>query len=424
MENAIIKLNKHWLGEKYPDIINRDIILNLLDKIKLKEVQVLTGVRRAGKSSILKLIINNLLKFENPKSIFFINFDDPYFIKINQNPENIFSLIETAEKITGIKIKYLFLDEIQQVYKWETFVKSAYDNELFTKIFITGSNSNLLSGEYAYLLSGRYINDKIYPFSLAEVFKYKGFSDNLTLLNNKSAVLKFIDEAMQYGLFPQVFKTPGKYKRDILVSYYDTILIKDCLQSKKIRDIKLLKYLAYYLISNTSTIYSYRSLAKAVGSNENTIREYLEILKNSFIIDEINNFSYSLKSGARPKNKNYCIDNGLIDAVSFKFSENKGKLLENLVFNEYRKAGYSEIYFYNQDKECDFILKKENKLMAVQVAYEINEQNKAREINALLEVKKKFNINNLKIITYNTDDYIDNIIIEPVWKTFSTLQMQ
>jgi len=114
------------------------------------------------------------------------------------------------------------------------------------------------------------------------------------------------------------------------------------------------------------------------------------VKKNSYIVDEINNFSYSLKINARKKNKIYCIDNGLINVISFKFLENKGKRLENFVLNEFRKLGYSEIYFYNQEKECDFILKKDNKLCAVQVAYELNAQNNAREINGLLNAKRKF----------------------------------
>ena len=98
--------------------------------------------------------------------------------------------------------------------------------------------------------------------------------------------------------------------------------------------------------------------------------------------------------------------------------ENKGKRLENFVLNEFRKLGYSEIYFYNQEKECDFILKKDNKLCAVQVAYELNAQNNAREINGLLNAKRKFNINDLRIITYNTEDILDDIKIIPVWKAF------
>jgi predicted AAA+ superfamily ATPase len=142
----------------------------------------------------------------------------------------------------------------------------------------------------------------------------------------------------------------------------------------------------------------------------------MEVLKNSYIIDEINNFSFSLKVGARQKNKNYCIDNGLIEAVSFKFSENKGRLLENLVFTEYRKAGYQEVYFYNQKNECDFIFKKNDKFTALQVTYELNNENREREINALKEVKTKFGITDLKIITYNTFEDIEGISVEQIWK--------
>ena len=416
MEAAIVKQNTHWQKKKYTNLIDREQVFNVLERLYLKEIQVLSGVRRSGKSSIIKLVINKLAETEDAKSILFLNFDDPFFISISQDPTNLFLLVETAEKITGTKVKYLFLDEIQNIYMWEKYVKTAYDNEFFEKIIITGSNTNLMSGEYATLLSGRYISHNIYPFSIKEIMKFKGYNNLLDVINNKSDVLNIIDDMMQYGSFPQVFKTNIKHKREVLISYYETILVKDCVLNNNIRDVKLLKYLTHYLISNNAKVYSYRSIAKAVGSNENTIRDYIEILKNSYIIDEINNFSYSLKIGARQKNKNYCVDNGLIEAISFKFSENKGRLLENLVFTEYRKAGYKEIYFYNQNKECDFIFKKDNKLIAVQVSYELNEHNREREINALWEVNRKFGITDLKLITYNTTEEIEGISIEPIWK--------
>jgi len=416
MEAAIVKQNTHWQKKKYTNLIDREQVFNVLERLYLKEIQVLSGVRRSGKSSIIKLVINKLAETEDAKSILFLNFDDPFFISISQDPTNLYLLVETAEKITGTKVKYLFLDEIQNIYMWEKYVKTAYDNEFFEKIIITGSNTNLMSGEYATLLSGRYISHNIYPFSIKEIMKFKGYNNLLDVINNKSDVLNIIDDMMQYGSFPQVFKTNIKHKREVLISYYETILVKDCVLNNNIRDVKLLKYLTHYLISNNAKVYSYRSIAKAVGSNENTIRDYIEILKNSYIIDEINNFSYSLKIGARQKNKNYCVDNGLIEAISFKFSENKGRLLENLVFTEYRKAGYKEIYFYNQNKECDFIFKKDNKLIAVQVSYELNEHNREREINALWEVNRKFGITDLKLITYNTTEEIEGISIEPIWK--------
>ncbi len=416
MEAAIVKQNTHWQKRKYTNLIDREQVSNVLERLYLKEVQVLSGVRRSGKSSIIKLVINKLSETEDAKSILYLNFDDPFFISISQDPTNLYLLVETAEKITGTKVKYLFLDEIQNIYMWEKYVKTAYDNDFFEKIIVTGSNTNLMSGEYATLLSGRYISHNIYPFSIKEILKFKGYNNLLDVINNKSDVLNIIDDVMQYGSFPQVYKTNIKHKREILISYYETILVKDCVLNNNIRDMKLLKYLTHYLISNNAKVYSYRSIAKAVGSNENTIRDYIEILKNSYIIDEINNFSYSLKTGARQKNKNYCVDNGLIEAISFKFSENKGRLLENLVFTEYRKAGYKEIYFYNQTKECDFIFKKDTKLMAVQVSYELNEHNKDREINALWDVKRKFGITDLKIITYNTSEKIEGISVEPIWK--------
>ncbi len=257
MEAAIIKQNSHWRNTKYKGLIDREQTASVLERFYLKEVQVLLGVRRSGKSSILKLVINKLSETINAKSILFLNFDDPFFVNINQDPTNMYLLVETAEKITGVKVEYLFLDEIQNVNKWEKYVKIAYDNEFFTKIIVTGSNTNLLSGEYATLLSGRYISHNIYPFSIKEIMELKTYRSTLDILSNKADVLNIIDDILQYGSFPQVYKTQKKHKRELLISYYDTILIKDCILNSAIRDAKLLKYLSYYLISNNAKVYSY-----------------------------------------------------------------------------------------------------------------------------------------------------------------------
>jgi len=421
MEQAIIAQNKHWSGKKYGTLFDRDLLASIIRKIKTKEIQVLLGVRRSGKSTLFKLLINHLLEGIDPQRILYVNLDDPFFSEVWKDAKELYRVIEISEKITRGKITFLFLDEVQNVNSWERFVKSAYDAEMFKKIFITGSNSSLLKGGYARLLSGRYIIDYVYPLSLREVLKAQGIETYKDLVSSKPAVLNILDDILFYGSFPEVYKTKDTdLKREILLAYYETIILKDCVTSRNIRDIKTFKELALYLVSNISASYSYNSLARAVGSNENTIREFINVLEDSFLMHEARNFSYSLKAQSRAKKKAYCIDNSFLNIVSFKFSNNKGRLLENAVYTEFLKNGFEEIYFYQENKECDFILKKGKKLYAVQVSYEIGEPNINRETEGLRMAMKRFNINKGYIVTYDTEKQLDNIYILPFWKIYES----
>lgn len=423
MEKPLILHNRHWRNERYPDLFHRDIFDPILKKFKLKEAHVLLGIRRSGKSTLFKLLINRLSEQVDPKGILYVNLDDPFFSDVWKDAKELYRVIETAEKVTGSKVTFLFLDEIQNVTGWERFVKSVYDAGVFKKIFITGSNSSLLKGDYAKLLSGRYITDSVYPLSFRECLTNNGIKSYLDMVSNKPKVLALLDDLLYNGSFPEVFKTKElDLKRELLLSYYETIILKDCVANHNIRDIKTFRELSYYLISNISAPYSYNSLARAVKSNENTVRDFVNIFEDSFLLKEVRNFSYSLKAQSKAKKKVYCIDNSFMNTVSFKFSENRGKLLENLVYTELLKSGYSEVYFYNEYKECDFVLKKGKDLIAVQVSYEIGESNKDREVDGLLATMRKLEIPKGYIITYDTEGRInENASIVPFWKFYGEM---
>lgn len=424
MEKILNIQNPHWGNAPYEQISGRFMLDRLLKKLQLKEMQVILGVRRTGKSTLFKLVINHLLKQTDGKEIFYINLDDPFFSEIWDDAKKLYAVIETVEKITGTKIKYLFLDEAQNVDGWEKFVKSCYDSELFAKIFITGSNSSLLKGDYASLLSGRYVEDHAFPLSFQEILAIKDIHSHLDLLNHKAEVISLAEELLFYGGFPQVFKIEDKeLKREVLLNYYETILFKDCISNNKIRDTKTMQELSMYLIANNSSLYSYNNLAKALNSNDNTIKEFVGILEGSFLIEEVKGFSYSLKNQAKGKKKCYCIDNGIINTVSFKFSGNQGKLFENLVYTELRKSGYREIYLYHGKKECDFILKKSNhELIPLQVVYNFNHENRAREIAGLTEAMETFGLKKGYIITFNQEETInEQILVIPFWKWWLNL---
>ena len=215
-----------------------------------------------------------------------------------------------------------------------------------------------------------------------------------------------------------MFDNEDEYKREIISTYYDAIILKNCVTNNTIRDIKSFKELSYYLISNITSLYSYNSLAKAVGIHDKSSKEYVQYLQDAYLISELKQFSYSLKEQQNNKKKPYLTDNGFIN-LSFKFSLNSGAVLENLVFSELHKLK-KELYFYNKGFECDFIIKNnDNTLEAIQVCYELNDQNQKREIGGLKKIDKFIKVTTKTIITYNQEETIEDINIVPFWKFFS-----
>jgi hypothetical protein len=381
-----------------------------------KQIQVLQGIRRSGKSTLFKLIINHLRNTVDPKEILYVNLDDPFFIPYAHEPTKLYEIVQTAEKITQTKVKYLFFDEVQAIEGWEHFIKSVYDSEEFSKIFITGSNSTLLNGKLATLLSGRYLSSRVTPLSFNELLHIEGVENYMALLENLPKVLHLVDSMMKYGSFVEVYTLQEDLKRSLISTYYDTIILKDCVATHGIRDFKSFKELSFYLISNPCTLYSYSSLGKVIGMHDKSAKEYVTYLEESYLIQEIKMFSYSLKEQQNNKKKAYFIDNGFF-ALNFNFSSNFGTLLENLVFTELAKLG-CELYYYKADFECDFVIKSPDGFEGIQVCYELNDQNRKREFGGLQKLAKQFDLKKQTIITYNQEEVSSDINVVPFWKYF------
>jgi len=419
MEQTILNQNPHWTGRKYSNLLQRKVFESLRTNMQTRHIQILTGVRRSGKSSLFAMLINELMKENKPKSILKLNLDNPLFFEIWDDPASIYSLIQTAEKITGEKVEYLFLDEVQVVDKWETFVKSVYDTETFKKIFVTGSNSSFLQGKYATFLSGRYLDNVVFPYSFDEILGHNNLNSYFDLVSNTPKVLQLLDNCLEWGCFPEIISTKNEeIKTNLLNSYFDSIIMKDCISRYQIADIATFKKLLLYSISNIGSIFSYKSLGTAAGTNENTAKKYINILNDSYIISDISNFAFSLKENVRNSHKLYVADNGIINAVSYRFWDNKAKLFENFVFNELQKKQFDEITFANKNGECDFVVKKGLEYQAIQVCYKITTENNKREFSGFATIENDVEISKKTIITYNQEMQGDNVTITPVWKYF------
>jgi len=401
--------DQQGLFDKADDLIERDI--SLKDYMKGNEIVIITGIRRCGKSSLLKIISKKL----NEKFVY-MNFDD---IRLTDfKVENFEDIEEIVSEIYGIKTNVIYLlDEIQNVPFWERWVNNLYAKKI--KVFVTGSNSSLLSSEISTFLTGRNKVIKLYPFSFREFLLFKKIKTDYQTTDERRAVSQTFNEYFEKGGFPLVI-----INDDLTLSkqYFEDILNKDIIKRYNIKKVKELKDLILYLFSNVSKTYSYSTL-KQVSSIKSLsmINNYIEYLKNVFVVSTINKFDYSIKKQKVSSSKFYVLDNSFLKTVAFNFSENAGKRLENLVFIELVRRG-NEIYYHAKKNECDFIIKEGLKITkAIQVCLILdNAVTKKREVDGLIEAMKEYKLKEGLILTLDKEEGIvvedKKITIKPVWK--------
>lgn len=423
LKELLIEYKQRFLTTR-TDLIRREVQDNIEPFIKFKEVVIITGPRRGGKSSLMKLICDDLIKKDKvpPSNILYLNFEDERFIEFNTvDFAQIFELFLQINKPTGRL--YFFLDEIQNVTSWERWVNRLYENENI-KIFITGSNASLLSSEISTALTGRNRTVTNFPFSFGEFLTFKNYrlQENDFYQTRKRAVIKsFFQEYLKLGGYPEIIKINDP---TLLEQYFKDIIYRDILPRYSIKKIKEIRELCLFLASNLSSIHSYNRLQSLIGVKSiNTVKTYLEILEEAFLFFRINLFDYSIKRQIYNPSKIYIIDTALGNSISFKFSENIGHIYENLVFLELKRRN-KEIYYWKskKGKEVDFLIKKGlNIEEAIQVSYNLDyKKTLNREIESLLMAKDEFKIKHLSIITEDEEAEKEigdvKIKIIPLWK--------
>lgn len=402
----------------YPKLINRDLSIP-----KSNKIVSLVGNRRSGKTYYFYQLIKNLIDLKvNKTQILYINFEDDrlYPLKVSDLDSLLEAYYELFPENKNL-IKYFFLDEIQVIDNWEVFIRRIYDKEKI-KLFITGSSSKLLSQEIATSLRGRTLSYNIYTLNFKEFLDFKNikFKKNDIYSSKRFNLKKLFKEYLNEGSFPEVV-LENNLKKDILDNYYDMFIYKDLVERYSIRNIDLLKKLTKYLLTNISNLFSissyYKLINKELSISKDTISEYISYLKEINLIFLVPIFSYSLKQQQVNPSKVYTIDNGLRNTVSFKFSEDEGRLAENLVFVELKRQ-LNEIYYWKGKGEVDFVIKnKDNSVDLINVCYssEIPE----REINSLnefIEKNSKIKINKKIIITKDLDKSEKGIKYISLWK--------
>lgn len=398
-------------------------IYALLDR---KEVVLINGVRRSGKTYSFYYIINQLIKRGTPiENILFLNLDDE--VLENEKLEDIY---QTYKKLfPRIKGKmYLFLDEIQNIQGWERWVKNKYDSFEDIKIFIGGSNSYLLQNKSSTLLTGRLLNINFFPLTFEEYLEFRDIDirSKILMLKNESLIKNEFNNYLKFGGFPEVvLEQDERLKIMLLKSYFENIRDKDIIRVFGIKEIKKFERVLFYLISNVSKFMSAKKIGVFCELSTGVVNNYLDYIELVYFFLYLKNFSYSIKGQITSARKTYAIDTGFVNAISFKFSENIGRLLENVVFIYLNNLG-QEIYYYNDTAECDFVVKSQDKVVSlIQVTKSLkDEETRKREIKGLMSAMKKFNLNKGLILTFDEEDkiVIDNkhIDVIPIWKWFTS----
>ena len=379
--------------------IERELLDSLGEIVKAPQIMVITGLRRVGKSTLLAQVVKKYLKDD----FYFVNFEDERLI--NFQVQDFDLLHETLISLFGERRTFLF-DEIQNVPEWERFVRRLHDQGY--KFIVTGSNASLLSQELGTRLTGRSIRVELFPFSFREFLQFRKVevpSLKVLTTRQKGGLLGLVDEYLVEGGIPDALKYP---ELEIHKTLYDDVLYRDIATRYNLDNVKSLKELAFYLISNISSPLSFNKLKDLLKlGSVNTVISYIDYLENSWLFFVVNKYAYSVKEQQIAAKKLYGIDTGLTQSVGFSFSKNRGKLIENMVYLQLKRKA-KDIFYYKtaQDHEVDFFIPKDNVL--IQVAQHLNEENtKKREVRALVEAAGEQKNSHLVIVTESEKDKLE-----------------
>ena len=396
-EYVSILSDYNFWGKRIDTGIPRNFYTNMIMKF-LNGINIVTesGIRRCGKSFISMqaalLFIQNGYK---PEDILIVNFDDERLENSIATLDNIYNAYKKLIKKTDNTI--IIIDEAQDVPGWEKFVRT-YSEKV--KFIITGSSSKLLSSEFSTLLSGRNININITPLSFIEYLEFNNIviKDRKDIAINLENILKYLELYIKFGGMPAPTLHVDIHQ-ELIKSYFDTIILKDIMDRYKIREGDKLKYLIKYYLTNISSLITYNGIYKSVKDTLllplKSIQRYSEYIETSGLIFFTKKFSYSIKEQESSPKRVYSIDNSFSYYFGHNFMENKGRLIENIVAQEFIRLRnvipLLELYYYREKSyEIDFIVKIKNTIIPVQVSYLLNETNVKREVKGIIEFSNKF----------------------------------
>ncbi len=433
-KNAILEVLEDWnlwKKEMYTGQTRTEYVERCFELLKTNVVIDLIGVRRSGKSFIMKQIMKQLTCSTIEKTdVLMVNFEDRRFTEFTSSTlDEIYTVYVTSVK--PVHKPFVFLDEVQNVPQWERWVRSMHELGK-AKIVISGSSSKLLSGELATVLTGRHLDVFVFPLSFREFLKFKGLEikDTLDIVAEQQKIIGHFIEYLEFGGFPEVVLSENK--KLLLLTYFDDILTKDIERRYKLKKSEKLRSLAKFYLTNTSNLITFNSLRKFLATTTSTIEKFSSYLEEVNVLFFVKRFSFKVKEQEKSPRKVYANDVGLANALGFKFSPQSGSIAENIVAIELhtlaRKDPTVEVYYWraNDGREVDFIIKIHSKVQQlIQVCWNLEEyKTKEREARALLLASSKLSCKNLLILTekYEAEEEFEwfknkeKIKFMPLWK--------
>lgn len=388
------------------------------------------GVRRCGKSSLFLLAINQLIRERiiAKEQILFLNFDDE---RLHLNADNLDEILQAYRELypaIPLKDVYMFFDEVQMADDWQPFVRRVYEQEC-RHIFLTGSNSRMLSSELATSLRGRTLQYEEFPLSFNEFCNFTDINTNYYVPENRAKLVNAFKTYLHGGGFPEVVLAAPLYKDRILQEYFFVMLYKDLVERYEIKNPEPIRYFIKRVMSNlakpTSINRIYNELkSQGVSIGKNTLYDVIVQTESVYLFFSLTKYEPSLVKESTGDKKYYCIDNGLRSVLLNPHSEDNGKLLENAVFLHLRRnlRIQEELHYYKGKKECDFVVVEYDKVTRlIQVSYQIgDEETRKREVDGLLEAAQETGCRELTIVTMEAEaewkEQDMSIHVVPAWK--------
>lgn len=412
-EPILIDQNPHWHKHQPITAVARQQFAKLLQYLPLPHVIAVTGVRRCGKSTLLKQLIDYLIVEQqvSPDNILFLNLEQPFLLPYADDVRHLEQMVQDylSLKVPEGQI-YILLDEIQFFANWPLFIKSYFESKSI-KFVITGSNSSLLSSDMMTLLSGRALAIELYPLNFSEIILHElNLSTGNQIIAQRSQVIHRLRHYTEQGGFPELLSVASpELHADILNAYAKTIILQDIAPRLGMRKPEQLEKLFIYLITNIGALASYHKLASYFSLSDKAIKEYIQAFHKAYLLFEVERFSFSLKTQDKNPRKIYAIDTGMANACGFRFSSNHGKLLENMVFLDALCRGY-EVYYYKtaEQFEVDFVIKKDRALQLLQVCWQIKDKAVLmRELRALSAALDELKLEKAYLITFDEGFYLN-----------------
>lgn len=375
---------------------NQDVDLLLNSHL----IKLITGPRRVGKSTQALLMLRD-------KNFAYLNFDNQLLLDAWE-PNIVLRMLDDVYP----GYEYILLDEVQNLPAWDMWVSELY--RMGKNLVVTGSNAKMLSSEMATVLTGKYLQLEMLPFSLEEFFEWNKLELRNLQPEQKTEAVALMDDYLRNGGYPETVLS-RQLLRSYLDTLFDSIVWKDVAKRHNVRNVVDLNNLAMYLLSNFCSPVSANNLTEDLGfSSVNTTKKYMEYLREPYLFYYLPRYNQKLKLMKNAPKKVYVVDNGFIASKAFSLSDNLGRLLENQVFVELLRRGYDidkTLFYYRSqnDKEVDFVLRRGTRIESlVQVCYDMsNAKTEKREVDSIVECAEELKCDNLIIVTSDDSRLIE-----------------